>query len=277
MSVDASFEQLGDFLRACRARVGPEEVGLPVFGRKRRVAGLRREEVAQLAGVSVDYYVRLEQGRGQHVSDAVLDAIGRALRLDPTEYEHMWDLARPTRVSARQLAPSTARPGVQVLLDRIDAPAFVLGRCMDVLTWNPAADAVMGLSAMAPHERNMARHTFLSPDADRFYPDWERVAADTVAFLRLDAARHSHDARMAALVEELSAGNPCFRPLWDAHQVAEKTHGTKRLRPADGTVLDTAYETLSFPGDPDLMLVVYTTAPRTARVGAEPSVTAARP
>ncbi|MFI6981199.1 helix-turn-helix transcriptional regulator [Embleya sp. NPDC050154] len=273
---DASFEQLGDFLRACRARVGPEDVGLPVFGRKRRVAGLRREEVAQLAGVSVDYYVRLEQGRGQHVSDAVLDAIGRALRLDPTEYQHMWDLARPTRTSARQVAPSTARPGVQVLLDRIDAPAFVLGRCMDVSAWNAAADAVMGLSAMAPHERNMARHTFLSADAARFYPDWERVAADTVAFLRLDAARHSPDTRMAALVEELSAGNPRFRPLWDAHQVAEKTHGTKRLRPADGSVLDTAYETLSFPGDPDLLLVVYTTAPRVRTAPAELSATAAR-
>ncbi|MFI1382224.1 helix-turn-helix transcriptional regulator [Embleya sp. NPDC020886] len=273
---NASFEQLGDFLRACRARVAPEEVGLPVFGRKRRVAGLRREEVAQLAGVSVDYYVRLEQGRGQHVSDAVLDAIGRALRLDPTESEHMWDLARPTRAGVRRVAPSTVRPGVQVLLDRIDAPAFVLGPCMDVAAWNAAADAVMGLSAMAPHERNMARHTFLSPDAGRFYPDWERVAADTVAFLRLDAARHAADARMAALVEELTAGNPRFRPLWDAHQVAEKTHGSKRLRPADGSVLDTAYESLSFPGDPDLLLIVYTTAPRPVRPGIEPAATAGR-
>lgn len=267
-SADTSFEQLGGFLRACRARIGPEEVGLPVFGRKRRVAGLRREEVAQLAGVSVDYYVRLEQGRGQHVSDAVLDAIGRALRLDPTEYAHMWDLARPTRVSVRRPAPSTARPGVQVLLDRIDAPAFVLGRCMDVVAWNTLADALMGLSAMAPHARNMARHAFLAPDAHTFYPEWEQVAADTVGYLRLDAARHPGDTRMAALVEELSAGNPRFRPLWDAHQVAEKTHGTKRLRPAGGDPVDITYETLSLPGDPDLLLVVYTTGPRAEPVRA---------
>ncbi|MGC0415698.1 helix-turn-helix transcriptional regulator [Embleya sp. AB8] len=259
---DASFEQLGDFLRACRARVGPEEVGLPVFGRKRRVAGLRREEVAQLAGVSVDYYVRLEQGRGQHVSDPILDAIGRVLRLDATEYAHMWDLARPTRVSARRVAPSTARPGVQALLDRIDAPAVVLGRCMDVLAWNAPADAMMALSAMAPHARNMARHTFLSPDAGRFYPEWERVAADTVGYLRLDAARHPGDARMAALVEELAAGNPRFRPLWEAHRVADKTHGTKTVHPVGGTAQELTYETLAFPGDADLLLLVYTSGPR---------------
>jgi transcriptional regulator with XRE-family HTH domain len=257
---DASFAQLGDFLRACRARIGPEDVGLPVFGRRRRVAGLRREEVAQLAGVSVDYYVRLEQGRGHNVSDAILDAVGRVLRLDPTEYEHMWDLARPTRV-ARTPTPTTVRPGVQVLLDVIAAPAFVLGRCMDVLAWNAPMDTMMDLSAMAPHERNMAWHAFLSPNAAAFYPDWDTVAADTVAYLRLDAARHPGDGRMAALVEELSAGNPRFRPLWDAHQVTEKTHGTKRLAHALLGTFAVDYETLTLPGDADLLLVVYTTGP----------------
>jgi transcription regulator MmyB-like protein len=114
---------------------------------------------------------------------------------------------------------------------------------------------------MAPHERNMAWHAFLSPNAAAFYPDWDTVAADTVAYLRLDAARHPGDGRMAALVEELSAGNPRFRPLWDAHQVTEKTHGTKRLAHALLGTFAVDYETLTLPGDADLLLVVYTTGP----------------
>src|SRR3954464_4574181 len=140
---------LGDFLRSRRARIQPEEVGLPSHGR-RRVPGLRREEVAQLAGVSVDYYIRLEQGRGPSVSDAVLDAIARVLRMDETEHTYLRTVARP-RKEQRNRRPDTprVRPGVQLLLDSMDrTPAFILGRRMDVLAWNALGDAVSGFSRM---------------------------------------------------------------------------------------------------------------------------------
>jgi len=252
--------QLGEFLRSRRARVQPEDLGLPVFGRRRRVPGLRREEVAQLAGVSVDYYVRLEQGRGQGASDAVLDAVARVLRLDATERSHLHDLARPPR-EPRPPAPTAVRPAVQLLLDTVAGPAFVLGRCMDVLAWNALADAVIGLSALPPGRRNMARQAFLDPAARAFYPQWRTVAAETVAHLRLDAARRPGDAAMAALVADLSAGSELFRELWQEHGVQEKSHGRKLLdHPLVGR-LDVGYEALALPGDPDQLLVVYTAEP----------------
>ncbi|WP_433246208.1 helix-turn-helix transcriptional regulator [Streptosporangium sp. CA-135522] len=257
---DVSLGRLGDFLRSRRARIQPEDVGLPVFGRRRRVPGLRREEVAQLAGVSVDYYIRLEQGRGHNASDTVLDAVARVLRLDRTEREHLLDLARPSRV-ADTPTQTPARPGVRVLLDMIDTPAFVLGRCMDVLAWNAPADAVIGFSAMAPGARNMVRHAFLDPAARARYPDWAAVAADTVAYLRLEAARHPDDGRMAALVEELSAGDATFRRLWEEHQVTEKTYGTKLLCHPEVGEFEVGYETLTLPGDADQLIVVYTAVP----------------
>lgn len=163
---------LGDFLRSRRARIRPEDVGLNSYGR-RRVPGLRREEVAQLAGVSVDYYIRLEQGRGPSVSDAVLDAIARVLRLDGTEHAYLRTVARPAPRKAAQPASQRVRPGLRLLLDTLDpAPAFVLGRRMDVLAWNALGDAVVGFSRMAAAERNMPRQTFLEPAARELYPDW---------------------------------------------------------------------------------------------------------
>lgn len=252
--------QLGDFLRSRRARIQPEDAGLPIFGRRRRVPGLRREEVAQLAGVSVDYYVRLEQGRGQNVSDAVLDAVARVLRLNPTETDHLRDLAHPTRLPVTS-PKLLVRPGVQVLIDAVAGPAFVLGRRMDVLAWNAAADAVIGFSGMRQKPRNMARHAFLDPAGRALYADWERVAVETVAYLRLDAARHPGDTRTAAMIEELSEGNPAFRRIWEEHQVAEKTHGVKRLRHPEVGEYEVGYETLALPGDTDQLIVVYTTVP----------------
>ncbi|MFG2397663.1 helix-turn-helix transcriptional regulator [Streptomyces lydicus] len=257
--------EVGDFLRSRRARVQPEEVGLPGHGR-RRVPGLRREEVAQLAGVSVDYYIRLEQGRGSSVSDAVLDAIGRVLRLDGTEQEYLRTVARPAattrRASAAGPAPQKVRPGLRLLLDTIEkAPAFVLGRRMDVLAWNALGDAVVGFSQMAPAERNMPRQVFLDPRAREFYPDWPAVAAETVAHLRLDAGNHPRDRKLATLVGELSLGSADFRRLWADHQVKEKTYGAKRmLHPVAGELV-MPYETLTVSGDTDQMLVVYTPEP----------------
>jgi transcriptional regulator with XRE-family HTH domain len=250
-------DQLGEFLRTRRALVQPEEIGLPVYGRRRRVPGLRREEVAQLAGVSVDYYVRLEQGRSRGVSDGVLDAVARVLRLDAVERAHLVDLARP----GRQLVPAgvpAVRPGVRLLLDGLAGPAFVLGRCMDVLAWNAPADALYGLADRPEHGRNMARHAFLDPGARTFYAHWPDVAADTVAYLRLEAARRPADERLAALVEELSAGSPEFAVLWAEHRVREKTHGRKVLRHPEAGLVDLAYETLALPGDPDQLLVAFT-------------------
>ncbi|MEU6391242.1 helix-turn-helix transcriptional regulator [Streptomyces sp. NPDC046939] len=259
---------IGGFLRSRRARIRPEEVGLPEHGR-RRVPGLRREEVAQLAGVSVDYYIRLEQGRSASVSDAVLDAVARVLRLDDTERTHLGALARPAATARRgasgRPAVQEVRPGVRLLLDTIDkAPAFVLGRRMDVLAWNEPGDAVLGFSAMDPRDRNMPRQVFLNPDARDLYPEWAAVAAETVAFLRLDAGAHPHDPLLASLVGEVSLASADFRRLWADQQVKEKGYGVKRmLHPVAGELVF-PYETLALPGEPGQVLVVYTPEPGSA-------------
>ncbi|MEV1022382.1 helix-turn-helix transcriptional regulator [Streptomyces sp. NPDC050264] len=255
---------IGDFLRSRRARIRPEEVGLPGHGR-RRVPGLRREEVAQLAGVSVDYYIRLEQGRGTSVSDAVLDAVARVLRLDDTEQTYLRSVARPAgtrRKAAARPAPQRVRPGLRLLLDTIDkAPAFVLGRRMDVLAWNALGDAVLGFSALSPKDRNMPRQVFLAPAARDLYPEWPAVAAETVAFLRLDAGAHPQDPQLASLVGELSLASADFRRLWADHQVREKSYGAKRMVHPVAGELALPYETLTVTGEPDQKLVVYTPEP----------------
>ncbi|MEH0420892.1 helix-turn-helix transcriptional regulator [Streptomyces sp. B21-083] len=254
--------ELGDFLRSRRARIQPEELGLASHGR-RRVPGLRREEVAQLAGVSVDYYIRLEQGRGPSVSDAVLDAVARVLRLDETEHAYLRTVARPPGKdkALRSTAPRV-RPGVQLLLDSMDrAPAFVLGRRMEVLAWNTLGDAVNGFSRMALSVRNVARYAFLDPAARDLYPDWPAVAAQTVAHLRLNAGHHRDDRALSALVGELSVKSEEFRRLWADHQVALCMYGVKRLQHPVAGLLTLPYETLAVPSDPDQTLVVYTPEP----------------
>ncbi|MFG2120494.1 helix-turn-helix domain-containing protein [Streptomyces sp. NPDC048710] len=253
---------LGDFLRSRRARIQPEEVGLPVHGR-RRVPGLRREEVAQLAGVSVDYYIRLEQGRGPGgVSDAVLDAIARVLRLDETEHTYLRTVARPRGRRERRPAAPRVRPGVQLLLDSmVRTPAFVLGRRMDVLAWNALGDAVGGFSRMAPAERNMPRQVFLDPAARELYPEWAAVAAQTVANLRIGAGRYADDAALCALVGELSLKSEDFRRLWADHEVKECAYGVKRVRHPVAGLLTLPYETLTVPADPEQTIVVYTPEP----------------
>ncbi|MET9922551.1 helix-turn-helix transcriptional regulator [Streptomyces sp. NPDC006435] len=260
---------LSGFLQSRRARIRPQDVGLPAHGR-RRVPGLRREEVAQLAGVSVDYYIRLEQGRGQNVSDSVLEAIGRVLELNGTEQAHLLDLVRPARAARRTASRGrqAVRPGLQLLLDGMTGtPAFVLGRRMDVLAWNTLADAIAGFSRRPPSERNQARQVFLDPTAPVHYPDWAAVAAETVAYLRLDAGRHPDDPAVSSLVGELSAKSEDFRRLWTDHPVKEKTHGVKRLVHAVAGELEFGYETLALPGDPDQLLVAYTVPPGSVTAG----------
>ncbi|GAA2597329.1 helix-turn-helix transcriptional regulator [Streptomyces roseoviolaceus] len=261
--------ELGDFLRSRRARIQPEEVGLPSYGR-RRVPGLRREEVAQLAGVSVDYYVRLEQGRGPGdpsrtksggVSDAVLDAVARVLRLDEAEHAYLRAVARPRRAGSAPAA-SPVRPGVQLLLDGMDRnPAYVLDHRMDVLGWNDLADALLDFSGSGCDERNIARRIFLDPTARDIYPNWAAIAGQTVAHLRLQAGHHPGDAATGELVAELSRLSVDFRRLWADHLVKPCDHGVKHLRHPVTGLLTLPYETLAIPGAPDQTIVAYTPDP----------------
>src|SRR3954452_18755133 len=246
--------ELGDFLRSRRARLRPQDVGLPDHGR-RRVPGLRREEIAQLAGVSVDYYVRLEQGRDIHPSEQVLDAIARALALDPDERQHLDALVRP-RKRARRRRPERVRPTVQDLLDHMHVPAMVIGRRMDVLAFNPLAGALVD----GFRERNMLRHVFLEEGARELYPEWEAIAAETVGFLRLSAGEDPDDAELIELVGELSVHSEDFRRLWARHDVHSKAFGVKRFEHPQVGPLTANYECFRLP-DAGQTLVTYTAAP----------------
>ena len=253
--------ELGEFLRSRRARIKPNDVGLPV-GLRRRVPGLRRDEVASLAGVSVEYYVRLEQGRTAGVSDSVLDAVGRALRLSAVERTHLGNLVRPADGDG---GPNRVQPSVQRLIDLMDSvPATVLGKHLDVLAYNKLADAVCGFSAYPEAERNMARQTFLNPTAHLFYPEWDRVAAETVAYLRLEAGRWPDDAGLAALVGELSIKNEVFRRLWARHDVKDKVFGRKVMNHDLVGELEVEWQTFALPGDVGQHLLTYIPVPGSA-------------
>ncbi|MGW5614949.1 helix-turn-helix transcriptional regulator [Streptomyces sp. NPDC003877] len=262
--------ELGDFLRSRRARIRPEEVGLPSYGR-RRVPGLRREEVAQLAGVSVDYYVRLEQGRGPGgpartrsggVSDAVLDAVARVLRLDEAEREYLRAVARPHRRGGGGPQTSSVRPGVQLILDGMDRnPAYVLDHRMTVLAWNALGDALLGLDGTGPEDRSLPRRFFLDPASRDLYPHWTAVAEQTVAHLRLNAGHHPGDAALGELVAELTRASADFRRLWADHLVKPCDHGVKQLRHPVAGLLTLPYETLTVPSAPDQTIVAYAPEP----------------
>ncbi|MDL4812697.1 helix-turn-helix transcriptional regulator [Actinomadura opuntiae] len=261
MALDRRAE-LGEFLRSRRARLKPEELGLPDYGGRRRVPGLRREELARLAGVSVDHYVRLEQGRTLQFSEAVLDAVARALRLDEVERGHLYRLARPYTEPAGAPAHESqrVRPGLRRLLESTpDVPVYVVGRYTNVLAWNDLAAALItDFGALPPEERNFARLVFLDEGMRGLYADWRAKAADIVGYLRLDIGRHPGDHAAAALVEELSAASPEFREIWAEHGLKEKTYGRYVYRhPAVGT-LELGFETLRLPDDPDQALIAHT-------------------
>lgn len=261
---------IGEFLRARRARISPEAAGIPGGAGLRRVPGLRREEVAQLAGVSVDYYVRLERGRSPHVSDSVLHAVAAVLALDDVEREHLANLARARARGASAAAPGRPRPArpprlplhLRRLVDAMPGvPAVVLGRGMDVLGWNEVASAVFDLGRTAAVGGNAARYLFLVPESRALYRNWDAVADEVVAQLRLDVGRHPADPALASLVGELSAADSEFRRRWTSHDVRRKSRGvTVVAHPLVGElVLD--YQALSPPTDPDLVLTAYTCVP----------------
>ncbi|MFI1969185.1 transcriptional regulator [Streptomyces cinnamoneus] len=256
--------ELAAFLRSRRARLRPEDVGVRPFSGRRRVPGLRREELAELAGVSVDYYIRLEQGRSQNVSDSVLDAVAGALRLDAAERAHLGHLTRALRDSpAQALAPQPVRAGIQVLLGALDeVPAYVLGRRLDILASNRLARVLFGdFDALPAERRNVAWLHFLDPGARERYPDWEQTARDTVAALRMDLGRYPCDDRLCGLLGELSVRSDDFSRLWAEHHVRENSHGIQRIRhPATGE-LPLLRETLHLPDEPDQALVMYVAEP----------------
>jgi transcriptional regulator with XRE-family HTH domain len=255
--------ELTEFLKSRRARVQPEDLGLKVFNGRRRVPGLRREELAQAAGVSADYYVRFEQGRADNVSQEILDSVADVLRLTEDERKHLALLAKPARRRARRRSAERMRPGLQRLLDSItDVPAFVLGRRMDVLGWNRLAAALIAdFGSLQLKDRNIPRMVFLDPAARDFYPQWEAVAEETVGYLRMYAGRYPDDPELAELVGELSIRSPEFREQWARHDVKDKTFGTKtQHHPIVGDIT-VQYETLRPPGEPDQLLVTYTVEP----------------
>ncbi|MFE3994720.1 helix-turn-helix transcriptional regulator [Streptomyces goshikiensis] len=250
---------LGVFLRARRARLGPEDTGLPTTGR-RRVPGLRREEVATLAGVSPDYYTRLEQGRERHPSQQVLEAVARALRLDGEAVAHLHRVATPTPRRTRP-APRVERvaPNLRRLLDSwSDTPAFVLGHTLDVLARNQLADA---LFAGFTHADNLLRMTFLDPAAHHFHRDWDRAAEACVATLRRAAGIDPDDRRLTELVGELSVKSAGFRTLWARHEVRGKTREAKLFHHPEVGDLELHYETFTVNGAPTQQLVVYQAEP----------------
>jgi transcriptional regulator with XRE-family HTH domain len=260
--------ELREFLRSRRAKITPGEAGLVPAPGTRRVPGLRREEVAQLAGVSVDYYVRLERGRDVNVSEAVLDAITRALRLDDIERSHLFALARHARHArsrsrSRPLPPQRVRPGLYRILETLtETPALIVGRRTDVLATNRLARALYtDFDALPYRERNMARFVFLDEAARELYVNWEAVARTSVAALHLYAGRHPHDPRLAALIGELSLHDEDFRRWWADHDVTRRTFGSKHFHHPVVGDLTLDYEALAVTGDPDQVLGVYTAEP----------------
>ncbi|MFC9682816.1 helix-turn-helix transcriptional regulator [Streptomyces sp. NPDC056948] len=262
--------ELGDFLRSSRARLSPGDAGLPPGGGVRRVPGLRREEVAHLAGVSTDYYTRLEQGRHPNVSEAVLDAVARALRLDDDERGHLFDLARPPATRARRRRPERVqrvRPEVHRMLDLFNgvSPAFVVNHRQDVLAANQLARALITDWDARPYrERNFVRYVLLDPAARELYGNWDEVAEIVVANLRLEAGRHPDDTRLNELIGEAVVKVPEFGSWWDSHRVAQCVHGTQHFHHPVVGEFTLHHETLAFPADPGQTMCVYTAEPGSA-------------
>nr|ADK54880.1 transcriptional regulator [uncultured soil bacterium] len=262
--------ELGDFLRTRRARLQPEEVGLASYG-ARRVPGLRREELAQLAGVSVTYYTRLEQGQSQNASDDVLDAIARALRLDDDETAHLRNLARPAKRKRRQTSrPEAARPSTRQLILAMDGVAVVaMDRRSDVLAWNTLGHQLLGshYDVNSPYSvttrPNLTRMLFLDPHTRELYARWDDEAKRAVASLRLVAGRHPDDRHLAELIGELSMKSTEFAALWSRHPVLNCTFGVKYFHHPVVGQLELAFEVVQMPDDSAHRILMYSAEPGT--------------
>lgn len=261
-------KDIRDFLTSRRARITPQRAGLQVYGSNRRVVGLRREEVALMAGVSVDYYTRLERGNLSGVSESVLDAVSRALQLDDAERDHLFDLARTSEVAPRarrRAAPASVRPSVQRVLDAMTgAPAWVHNDRLDFLAANRLGYALYSELFNDPvRPVNSARFMFLNPRSRHFYPNWEHIAENTVAILRGAAGRNPYDEKLSNLIGELSTRSDDFRTRWAAHNVLLHRTGVKQLHHPVVGRLDLTYEALELPADPGLTMFSYTAEPGT--------------
>jgi transcriptional regulator with XRE-family HTH domain len=263
ISMDA-IHDIAEFLATRRARISPEQAGLPAWG-PRRVKGLRREEVASLAGVSVEYYKRLERGNAGGASDIVLEALARALQLDDAERAHLFDLAHaanPVAPKRRRQAHQRLRPVVLRILESISAPAIVRNSRVDYLAANPLGRALYApLFDSREQPANSARFTFLDAAAHEFYLDWERTAKDLVAHLRSEAGRNPYDRGLSDLVGELSTRSPEFRTWWAAHNVRYHRTGTKRLRHPVVGELELDYEVMDVSADDGLTIAAYSAEP----------------
>jgi transcriptional regulator with XRE-family HTH domain len=253
-----------EFLVSRRARITPEQAGLPAYGGNRRVKGLRREEVALLAGISAEYYVRLERGNVRGVSEDVLEGIARALQLDEGDRMHLFDLARavntaPGRRTGRRAAQEHVRPVIQRILDSfVGVPAFVQNARLDVLATNRLGEAFYAPQFADPARPvNGARFVFLNPRAKEFFLDWDTIANDSVGILRAEAGRDPYDKRLSDLIGELSTRSDDFRVRWATHYVKLHRTGVKRFHhPVVGElVLD--FEMLDLAGDPGQKMLVY--------------------
>ena len=257
-----------EFLASRRAKLTPEQAGLPVYGGNRRVPGLRREEVAMLAGVSVDYYTKMERGNLSGASDSVLEALARALHLDEAETEHLYDLARAATAAPRtrrKRSPKKVRESLARIIDAIvDAPAWIRNDRGDVLAANALARALYSdLMAEIVQPPNNSRFTFLNPKARAFYPNWEQAADDIVAILRSAAGRNPYDKDLTDLVGELSTQSEEFRVRWAKHDVRYHRTGRKQVHHPVVGDLDLAFEAFDLPGDPGLRMNIYTADPGT--------------
>jgi transcriptional regulator with XRE-family HTH domain len=272
--MDQHRAEIRDFLASRRARITPAQAGLPTSAR-RRVAGLRREEVAVLAGVSTEWYTRLEKGHIGGVSEDVLDAVARALQLDDDERTYLFDLARSSRPDRRtpsRRGDAAVPPRVQWLLDSMTmSSAFVRNGRMDVVASNPLARALLApMFESATVDRrgrpNVARYTFLDPGARRFFVDWDAAAIATAALLRAEAGREPRDRALRELIGELSTLSPEFRSRWAAHDVLIRHDGSKRLRHPDVGHLELTFQSLDLPQSGPALhnLITYTAEPGTA-------------
>jgi transcriptional regulator with XRE-family HTH domain len=265
--------EVRDFLASRRARITPEQAGLPIYGGNRRVPGLRREELALLAGVSVDYYTRLERGNLSGASDSVLEAVARALQLDEAERAHLFDLARASGAAparSRRTPKQQVRPSVQAMLDAMTAaPAVVRNGRLDILATNALGRALYSELYRDPvRPANHARFAFLDPRAREFWIDWERAANDTVGILRAEAGRNPYDRALTDLVGELSTRSEGFRTRWAAHNVHLHRTGNKLINHPVVGRLELVFDTLELAADTGQTMLVYTAAPGSSTLDA---------